>query len=618
MAIKNISFESVEITDGFWKSRYCINADISIYAVKKRFEETNRFNALRCVSDCQTHFFYDSDAVKWIEAVAYLLVKDRNKYADLEDFCDELISSVANNQRDDGYFNSYFIKYAPEDIFKDRDKHELYCLGHMIEAAIAYDRATGKHDFLNVCKKYVDFVRKVFMIDKSAGFVTPGHEEIELALFKLYEYTNNHEYKELAEFFINERGNNDLDKSEPKFVTPQYKQDSKPVRDIDEAEGHAVRAVYLYSAMADMARLNPNDNELAKACKRIFDDIVETKMYVTGGIGSTRVGEAFTSAYDLPNLDAYAESCAAIGLVYFAQRMQMLENNAKYADVIERVLYNGFLASTSLDGKAFFYENPLEVCRSEYGKIKTTQKVDSRVKNGCMRKEVFGCSCCPPNINRFVASIGGVIYSESDDGVYVNQYISSKYNACDVTVKTNYPVDGHVRISANKYPYNKIFVRIPSWCDEYNVVFDGRTLENSSAKNGYLAIETDEKFVLDICFNIEPNFVESSPLVRENAGKVCLTCGPVVYCLEETDNGPDLFALSVDVKNCNFVSKFDERFGLMTFECLGERAFAQNESSLYMKVGGYKRECVTLKFIPYYAFMNRGESDMLVWINAKN
>lgn len=615
---KNIEFGDVEILDGFWEKRYSVNANTSIYSVQNRFEQTDRFDSVRCKTGCKTHVFYDSDVAKWIEGVAYLLVKNRQKYADLEEFCDELIHFMTINQRVDGYFNSYFLQCAPNDIFQDRDKHELYCLGHMIEAAIAYDKATGKHDFLTICEKYISLVRKMFMVEKTAGFTTPGHEEIELALFKLYEYTGELEYKELAEFFINARGNNDSDLCESKFSMPLYRQDNKPVRRLSEAEGHAVRAVYLYSAMADMARLNPDDEDLTKACKRIFDDIVETKMYVTGGIGSTRVGEAFTTSYDLPNLNAYAESCAAIGLIYFSQRMQMIENNAKYADVIERVLYNGFLSSTSLDGKAFFYENPLEVCRNEYGKIKTAEKLNSRVKNGCLRKEVFDCSCCPPNINRFIASLGGLIYSKSEGGIYINQYISSRYSAGGVTVTTNYPVDGHVCISANKYTHKKLFLRIPSWCNEYSVTLNGNTQKNLNLNNGYLEIETDEKFVLDLFFNVEPYFVESNPMVRENAGKVCLMCGPVVYCLEEIDNGPDLFALSVDLKEQNFISKFNESFGLMTFECSGERAIATNGSPLYAKVGGYRRERVTLKFVPYYAFMNRGENDMIVWINAKN
>lgn len=612
MEIKNVNFEEVDLLNGFWKDRYNLNSKTSIYAVQKVFETSGRFDAIRFKgSDDGLHIFYDSDIAKWIEGVAYLIAKNREECKDLEFFCDELISCMVENQREDGYFNSYFQRKTPEKIFTIRTHHELYCAGHIIEAAIAYDKYVGKGALLGLAERYVSLIRKVFMEDKSATYVTCGHEEIELALFALYEYTGNVEYKELGEFFVDQRGNNELDKKQPVHSLIGG-QDNLPARELEKAEGHAVRAVYYYCAMADEARLT-GDKALLEACNRLYEDITERKMYVTGGIGSTRISESFTISYDLPNLTAYTESCAAIGLIFFAKRMNLLGIDGKYADLIERILYNGFLSSTSLDGKSFFYENPLEVCRREKDKQTAVRPELRTILPIWKRKEVFDCSCCPPNINRFVASLGGLIYTQTEEGVYVNQFIASVMKQGLVKIETNYPNEKVVRISSNDYSYKKLFVRIPAWVEEYELAVNGE-IYTATVKNGYAEINVGEKFVIELTLAYQPRFIQGNPKIRENAGKVCLMNGPVVYCLEEVDNGADLFALSVCKNEKTFEMKYSKVYGLNTFSCEGVRTMPAKGNPLYAI--SYPQQSVRLKFIPYYAFANREESDMLVWLNA--
>ncbi len=608
--IKNVEFTSVKLLDGFWKKRFDLNAETSIYAVQRVFEESGRFDAVRFKkSDKPLHVYYDSDVAKWIEAVAYLYAHDDKKFAPLKDFCDELIARMVENQREDGYFNSYFLQAAPNECFTDRNLHELYCAGHIVEAAIAYDKYVGNPALLTLAEKMVACIRRVFFEEKSAPYVTDGHEEIELALFALYEYTKKEEYKELGEFFINQRGNNEADKNAP-ILTLLNAQDNLPARELSSADGHAVRATYYYSGMADMARLCEDDH-LKSACLRLFNDITKRKMFVTGGIGSSRVGEAFTLPYDLPNLTAYSESCAAIGLIFFCLRMQKIDTRSAYADVIERVLYNGFLSSTSLDGKSFFYENPLEVCRKESGKEVSAPENRRLVLPIWRRKEVFFCSCCPPNINRFVARIEGVIFAESKEGVYVNQFIPAEMGKGVLRIDTKYPDASTVTVSSNDYPYNKVYIRVPAWCKEYKFVLDGK-VGGFSMENGYAVFEVRKSFSIKMQMEMPPSFVYANPKIRDNAGKVCLTRGPVVYCLEEADNGGNLFSLFANTKKSNFQSEFFEKYGLPVLYCDGVRVIEGKENELYASEPTLKE--TRLKFIPYYAFANREECDMLVWV----
>lgn len=339
-----LDYRQVNLTDGYLASKEEMNRKITINAVYDRFYDSGRITAFEFNSK-EVHYFWDSDVAKWMEGAAYILAKHPDEA--LQAKVEKLIDDIAAHQGADGYFNIYFTVREPDKRFTNRDCHELYCAGHLFEAAVAYAEATGRDRFLKCMEKYADYIYKVFVEEHSAGFVTPGHEEIELALVKMYRYTKSKKYLDLAAFFINERGKRAEDER------GDYNQSHKPVREQTEVFGHSVRAVYLYTAMADLA-LELQDEALQKACKALYEDITKRKMYITGGIGSTCVGETFTRAYDLPNEEAYTETCAGIGLMFFCERMLALENCAAYADTIERVLYNGVLSGVSLDGARRF------------------------------------------------------------------------------------------------------------------------------------------------------------------------------------------------------------------------------------------------------------------------
>ncbi|MBE7091378.1 MAG: glycoside hydrolase family 127 protein [Clostridiales bacterium] len=608
--IKNSAFTHVKFMDGFWKDRYELNRDVSLRAVYDRFEETGRFNALRFhhrEGKSDLHIFYDSDVAKWIEAVGYLIENGEN-LPEEEKIIDALILDMEKNQLPDGYINSYFIQIAPSKRFTDRNCHELYCAGHLIEGAIAYDRATGKSKLLDIMKRYVDCIERYFVTEKIAAYDTCGHEEIELALVKLFEHTGDKKYLNLALYFINARGVSEKDESLSKDWNKKYDQSEIPLRNLSLAEGHAVRAVYLYIGMAEVA-LKTQDPELLDACRRVWRDIVDRKMYVTGGIGSGKTGEAFTSAYDLPNLEAYSESCAAIGLALFALSMQKAELNAEYGAVIERIMYNGLLSSTSLDGKAFFYENPLEIHLASVGKETSILPHRQIQLPSRHRSEVFGCSCCPPNINRIFARVGDFFFSRCGNAFVINQYAAVDYNdgAVSFTMKTEYPNDGKITLQIHKCDCKELLFRIPEWCEEY--VVSTEYME----KQGYIAVSAGEKEI-SVEFKMKPYFVQCNPLARANVGRVALCYGPTVYCLERLDNDFELNAISIDTDTEIAVGDVSAEYGMRSLKA--NAYLDQNFGALYRKVKGDEKT-VSLTFRPYYSFANREECDMLIWLRRK-
>lgn len=607
--LKNISFEKVTFNGGFWKSRYDLNRLVSLQSVYDRFEQSGRFDALRFNYEKglkpYPHIFFDSDVAKWIEAVGYLIEKNGG-YEEEQKVIDALVSDMAAHQTKNGYLNSHFIQIEPENIFRKRGEHELYCAGHLIEAAIAYDKATGKHEFLNVMKKYAHCIEQAFVVQKTAAFHTCGHEEIELALIKLYDYTGEKKYLDLAMFFIDERGT----RREPwhNDFNEAYDQSEAPLRDLEKAEGHAVRAAYIYTAMSE-AYVKTGDERLHEACLRMFNDIVNGKMYITGGIGSAAKGEAFTVAYDLPNLEAYSESCAALGLQLFALSLQQTALDHRFADVIERVMYNNMLSSTSLDGKAFFYENELEIQLADVNK-ETSLYEHARTHLPLRhRLEVFGCSCCPPNINRLFARVGDFFFSEYENALVVNQYADLTLKTDKITLKTttDYPASGVINFAVADCKYDKILLRKPEWCDAF-------TVKNAeyTEKDGYIEISGgDKNFTVD--FNMQPCFVEANPRVRADNGRVALCYGPTVYCLERLDNPYELNSLSVNTSAKVTLKKADE-YVMPNLEIEG--CADEDFASLYRKATGTTKP-VTLKFRPYWTFANREECDMLVWVRRK-
>lgn len=606
--LNNISFKNVTLNDGFWKCRYDVNKNVSIRSVYDRFEDTGRFNAMRFKrkEGEPVHIFYDSDVAKWIEAVAYLIQKEPDGYTEEQKIIDELITDMRANQLESGYINSYFIQMEPDAIFTRRSDHELYCAGHLIEAAIAYDKATGKHEMLDMMLKYVDCIEKAFITEKTAKFVTCGHEEIELALLKLYEYTGEKKHLDMALFFLDNR-RPDVDK-DPLYAGSReksYCQSHLPVREQTEAFGHAVRAAYLYIAMSEAAQ-KTNDKALEAACDALFEDITKRKMYITGGIGSARDGEAFTVAYDLPNLEAYSESCAAIGLMLFALSLQKKELDSQYADIVERVMYNNLLSSVSMDGKSFFYENALEVHLASVGKDTSIVPAKRRRLPRYQRQEVFGCSCCPPNINRILARIGDFFFSEYGDALVVNQFgaLNLSNERISLEMVTDYPSDAKIRLSGKNNTYKKLLVRRPCWCKGYKL--DGAEVIGET--NGYIEIALDGDFDITLDLMMKPYFVTTNPKVRDNCGRVAICYGPTVYCLEKNDNDCELNALSIDTSAAISVDNSKE------IPRLTAKGYLDNESDGLYTFGEIERSERELCFIPYRCFANRDACDMLVWI----
>ena len=612
-----VSFRDVKLEDGFWQKKYDLNKNVSIFSVRDRFEETARFDAMRfnyLKTGKKPHIFYDSDVAKWVEGVAYIMEHDRESMKENEKLIDEMVDALAEAQREDGYLNSYHQQIEPEKIFKIRNNHELYCCGHFIEAAIAYHHATGKRKLLDIMEKYVDCIIRAFVTEKTADFATPGHEEIELALYKLYRYTGEKKYADLAKHFLTRRGVAEEDRGYYDLKHSYATQDNADIYSLREAVGHSVRALYFYSAITDLLQ-EEGDVRLKSSLDSVWRDIVDGKMYITGGVGSTHRYEGFTLPYDLPNMGAYSESCCAIAFIMWAMRMRVVERNAEYGHVIERIAYNNLISPVSLDGKGFFYENPLEIAKEDYGREVACTPENREHLPIRQRVEVFNCSCCPPNINRWFAELGETACFD-EDITYIEQYISctanGKYGA--IRIKENYAVDGKAEISSVNYTAGKIAVRIPEWCTTYTAVLNGKRVNGASEK-GYAYFEVDEKFTLSLDFNIAPVFISANANVRANAGRVALCYGPLVYCLEGVDNGDRLNKISVDVDELSGAKIYSDFHGFNSIEMRGYRD--EDNGKLYFNAKEKRAKEVTLKFIPYYAFANRGDTDMLVWVREK-
>ena len=605
--MKAIPFSSVSITGGFWKTKQDLVRDTTVHAVYDRFKETHRFEALKCQwkpgDPDMPHIFWDSDVAKWIEGVGYLLNYQRDEH--LEALVDEAVDDIVRNSDENGYFNSHFLVTDQEKRFKIRDWHELYCAGHLIEGAIAYRDATGKDKFLKAMCRYADYIERVFKIEGSAAYSTPGHPELELALVKLYRATGEKRYLELSKHFIDRHGQPDSDRAlGPDWAASDYNQDSIPLRERTVADGHSVRAQYLFSGMADIG-IEYGDEALLEACRKIFSNIVNRRMYITGGTGSSHHGEAFTVDYHLPNRTAYAETCAAISLAMFASRMQNLEPKAIYADTVERAIYNGILSGMSMDGKSFFYENPLEI-DPKFNDVHHSVNQHERFPI-TERLEVFNCSCCPPNVVRFIPSVSGMMYGENEDTVFVHQYAASeaRFGATSIIQTTDYPADGTItlRCATDK---KHLALRIPGWCRTFQLN------RPYTLTDGYAYIDLDGETEVRLDLHMPVTAVMANRQVHDCAGRVALTRGPLVYCIEGVDNGEDLKSVAIDPKGVFELS--DREFLLPSIVTTGYRPAASE--ALYA-VAEDTYETFPLKLIPYYAFANRGTTEMHVWLLKK-
>lgn len=597
--MKLIPHNQVTLKSGFFFDKQELNRKTTIGAVYDRFSETGRIGSFKHgfpeKDPIQPHYFWDSDVAKWMEGAAYVL----HKAADpaLEAKVDEIVEDIAANQHEDGYFNIFFTVVQPENRWANRDWHELYCAGHLMEAAVAYAEATGKTKFLSCMEKYADYIAKVFTEEHTAAFDTPGHEEIELALVKLYHHTGKKKYLDLAAYFVNTRG------TEEDRKRSNYNQSHLPVREQADAVGHAVRAVYLYTGMAYLAK-ETGDESLTAACKTLWEDVTHRKMYITGGLGSTYIGEAFTTPFDLPPDQAYTETCAGIALCFFAKAMLALENKAEYADVMERALYNGVLSGLSTDGAQFFYENPLEINLSErFSSVWGARRFPAHRRVAC-----FGCSCCPPNVNRLLASLGGYVFGLEDDTLYVNQFADSDVTDGNVTatVSTAYPNDGTVTVTAAGVA--KLAIRIPAWCDSFTLNKPYVTV------SGYAVTDNDGTPAV-LTMDMTPRRVWADSRVLRAAGQAAVMKGPVVFCAEGVDNGEGELHNFILPADFTAAEEPNTEYGLptLTVPCMKR---IRDGGSLYRNTPP-KTEAAALRLIPYNAFANRAETDMRVWFYAE-
>lgn len=613
------------------------NRTVTLAAQYRQLKETGRLDALKLRwkdgMNQKPHCFWDSDVAKWMEACAYSL--ETHPDPDMEQICDDVIADLEQAQWEDGYLNSYFTVVAPEKRWTDlHSMHELYCAGHLMEAAVAYFHATGKDKFLRIVCRYADHIASVFGREPGKIRGYPGHEEIELALVKLYRTTGNPSYLNLSRYFIDERGQApphyfDLEKERNRLVRTYdydrpltgkyaYYQAHVPVREQSKADGHAVRAMYLFSGMADLAALD-KDPSLREACLRLYENTVFHRMYLTGGLGSCSDVERFTFDYDLPSETAYAETCAAIGLVFFCRRMFFLEGDGKYMDTLERALYNGVLSGVGLDGVSFFYANPLAVKKEAVDRLTLFRSSHM----GYIRRPWFGCACCPTNTARLLASLGSYCYSIRDSGISVDLYADSLFSHGRFTLRqsTNYPWDGRVEFTVESQPEAplSLFLRIPGWCRSYEIRKNGERLSRKPEK-GYVDIgnglRKGDRLVLDLDMPVEA--VMSHPESRETAGKAALQRGPVVYCAESADNPFNLFSAALFPDGIYLARRNPDLLGGSTF--LEGTAYLFSDEGFsdtpYPPCREQFREHRIL-LIPYFLWGNREPGDMTVWFWRK-
>jgi DUF1680 family protein len=582
--------------------------------------------------------FQDSDLAKWLEAVGYSLAVHPD--AKLEATADGVIDLIGKAQLPDGYVNTYYIVKEPENRWTNLwECHELYCAGHMMEAAVAYYQATGKSKFLDIMRRFADHIDSVFGPEPGKKRGYPGHEEIELALVKLYRVTGEKRYLNLAAFFINERGNKpyyfDIEAEERGWThhwnrqgsrpsdTGIYNQYHLPVREQKEAVGHAVRAVYLYSGMADIA-METGDEELLKACRTLWNNIAARQMYITGGIGSTAHGEAFTFDYDLPNDTVYQETCASIGLIFFSHRMLSLEKNGKYADVMERALYNSVLSGLARDGKSFFYVNPLEVWPE------ASEKDPGKGHIKAVRQKWYGCACCPPNVARLLSSLGGYIYSVEENTVYTHLYIGgelkTEVGGMPVTLvqKTEYPWDGNVTIQVKGASETEftLALRMPGWCPKARLRVNGEECSiGYRLHDGYIYIKRSWNHgdIVELNLEMNPQLIQAHPSVHADAGKAAIQRGPLVYCMEEADNGKNLAVVSV-LSDAHMDAFRDPGLpgGAVAIRAQGSRinGSSWDGNELYRPLQSNEKP-FQIKAVPYFLWGNREPGEMLVWIRYR-
>lgn len=621
--IKPVDFTRVHFTDTFWAPKIEINRKISIPSAFKKCEETGRIDNFAVAGGVKAgefkgdYPFDDTDVYKVLEGASYALAVQYDR--EMDQYLDGVIRLIAAAQEEDGYLytcrtsnctRKNIVRWMGSARWERLNSHELYNCGHMYEAAVAHYLATGKTNLLDIAIKNADLIARVFGPAPNQKHVPSGHPIIEMALIKLYRVTGREKYLKLAQYFIDETGRG----TDGHPLSP-YSQDHMPIVNQEEAVGHAVRFGYLYSGVADAAALTGNPAYI-KTLEKVWQNIVDKKLYITGGIGARSMGEGFGSNYELPNMTAYCETCASISFVYWNYRMFLLTGDAKYYDILERTLYNSLLSGVSLEGRHFFYDNPLE-------------------SNGQHeRQEWFGCACCPGNVTRFIASVPGYQYAVADDGIFVNLFAAGtagiKLKDAEVTIgqETGYPWDGHIKLTVDSSQPVRFnwYIRVPAWTKNQvvpsglysfkkrlqstvSIRVNGKKIHYKETK-GYAVIPGEWKAgdEIDLELPLPVRRIETNPLVVNNRGKIALQRGPLVYCLEGTDHRDGFMFDHMIPDQGEIKSRFEKKLlnGIVTLTCKGKKLVT--EESLPVE------KAVSIKAIPYYAWNNRGRSHMLVWI----
>lgn len=616
-----VSFTAVHLNDQFWAPKIEINRMVSIPSAFGKCEETGRMDNFALAGglikgEHKGDFpFDDTDVYKVLEGASYALAVKYDKKLDL--YLDSLITLIGSAQEDDGYLYTCLTnkckrieRWYGKGRWDRLNSHELYNCGHLYEAAVAHFQATGKRTLLDIALKNADLVNQVFGPAEGQKKVPSGHPIVEMALVKLYRVTNDEKYLKLARFFVDETG-----KGTDGHKLSEYSQDHKPIVDQDEAVGHAVRLGYLYSGVTDVASLM-KDSALMIATKRVWENVVSKKLYITGGIGSRAQGEGFGPNYELPNMTAYCETCASISNVYWNYRLFLNEADSKYIDVLERALYNGVISGVSLSGDKFFYDNPLESVHNHD------------------RAPWFGCACCPGNITRFMASVPGYVYTTDEHTIYVNLFVAGKASislgndTIEISQQTRYPWEGKVVFEVNKARKDRfgLEIRIPGWAqnqavpsdlyqfavqnaEKYSIRINGKE-ESPEVINGYALLNRhwEKGDRVEVDFPMPVRKITVHPNVENDRGKLAYQRGPLVYCFEDKDNGKDWMFDHFISSDASVESQFEEKLlgGVVTLSMKGNKVIQSGNARTI--------ESVTLKAIPYYAWNNRGTSNMLIWM----
>jgi uncharacterized protein len=617
------------ITGGFWAERRRVNRDVTVPSTWHRLHQAGNVANLEAAAGLagdeyvHTVTFFDSDVYKWLEAVGWTLADPllgEETATPLADYLDQSFTLLSQAQADDGYLNSYYQVLFPGTRFAELQwGHELYCAGHLIQAAIAVQRGSGDSRLLTVARRFADLVVRSFGTEESQIDGIDGHPEIESALVELYRETGDRSYLETARYFIDRRGHGLLG---PDKFGLHYWQDHTPVREASAVAGHAVRQLYLLAAVADLYA-EIGDESLLEAAERLWQEMVSTRTYLTGGVGTHHLDEAFGDPYELTNERSYCETCAAIASVMFSWRMLLITGEARYADLIERTLYNGVISGLSLDGQRYIYANPLQI---REGHLEQGNQQDYA------RQSWFSCACCPPNVMRTLASLEHYAVIASSDEIRVHQYMTGRFSAASrdgeatLEVDTNYPWDGRVRLVVAEAPAGSLTLslRVPHWAPEVTVELNGERLDTGAA-DGWLRIQRRWQRGDEVVFELplRPRFTRADPRVDADRGLVAVERGPLVYCVESADQpGQRLDDMVIDASREPVIAEGTPPLAGITTLGLTAETRSRGSTSWWpytsdLSPAESPTGRVTLTAIPYYAWGNREPGAMRVWLRAQ-